>query len=141
MNLLNTFLILLTYLIYTIILAKKHVLQLEESDLRVKGFLTGARSKSKAWHRLDAAINTLLLLAFMLFAAMPFNLHFVAVLIAGLSLRWLVFDAAWNYFRHVSFWYRGSTGDMDSFNIPLWLFFASKFAFVILSIAFVVISE
>ena len=135
----NEILILLLFSVYNVILAYKHVLQRTEADLRVQGKPIEAKIKSKLWHRVDAILNAIVIIGFISFASIPISLQYGYTLLAGLSLRWLIFDGAWNYFRGVSFWYRGSTGDIDSFNIPIWLFFGIKFILVILSIILILI--
>lgn len=92
-----------------------------------------ARKYSKQWHALDAAIKGFITLV-VIYLIVGISWLVLVLFFTSLCVRWLWFDACWNRFMGLSFWYRGSVAQSDTLKIGNTLFFTLKFVLVIVSI-------
>lgn len=81
---------------------------------------------NKRWHSIDAAIKSIVI-AVLAYAVVGVSWWVLILYILAMSLRWLWFDACWNWANGLPFWYRGTVSTTDSLKIPNWLFFTLKF--------------
>ncbi len=93
---------------------------------------------SRMWHALDAAIKGFMI-ANVVYWIMGFDWWLVWLCMWSVAVRWLWFDACWNWFAKVGFWYRGSVAQSDTLKISDWLFFTLKFALFIGSTTIIVL--
>jgi len=109
-----------------------------ERDCRVNGKPREAGLYSSAWHALDAAIKGFVVLNIIYFLV-GFSWWMPWLFFVSMHLRWLWFDACWNWFAGLSFWYRGSVAQSDKLKISNWVFFTLKFLLLISTITITII--
>jgi len=101
------------------------------SDESRERFTRLAKSYSQKWHALDAFIKGMVVVA-LTYAMFGVDwLLLVLLPIWAMSLRWLWFDACWNWFAGKSFWYRGSVAKTDTLKLKNWAYFMLKFVLFI----------
>jgi len=111
-------------------LAEKHSLIIHDR--------MAAKKASKYWHAIDAAIH-LLVLAFIVFAFVGFNLWLPILTVFAISLRWIIVDASWNLIMKQPFFYTGTSATIDQLTKSVWLQIAAKLFFLLISILFIIL--
>jgi hypothetical protein len=81
---------------------------------------------NRQWHAIDAAIKGMVI-AVLAYALVGVSWWVLILFTLAMSLRWIWFDACWNWFMGLSFWYRGTVAATDGLKISDWLFFMLKF--------------
>jgi hypothetical protein len=88
---------------------------------------------NKRWHALDAAIKGFIVVL-LIYSWLGFSWWIAILVFDYMVIRWIWFDACWNWFNKLSFWYRGSVAKSDSIKISDKLFFLLKFGLLITSL-------
>jgi len=121
---------------------KSYFANSKRSDLSpesLAGMIAKQKYYSRLWHALDAFIKGFVIanLAFWMFGISWFLLW---VSLWAASVRWLWFDACWNWFLGLTFWYRGTVARSDTIKTSDWLFFTIKILGLLITTTLILLS-